>query len=64
MTPKTLLKLKIHKQYKNPQEIIFQKLEFDEIKDIIKKKDFIMFYLKNSKTGFSIEMKLKDSLIK
>ena len=33
------VEINIHKDWKNPQEMIFQKLVFDELKEINKEKD-------------------------
>ena len=61
---KCLLKINIQKDWKKPQEMIFQKFVFDEIKEIGKNNDSVGVSLNNSKTGFRIRMELSSLILK
>lgn len=59
----SLLKIDIHKEWKKPQQIIFQKLEFNQLKEMNKDKN-IEIKLQNKKTGITIRMTINKSLLK
>ena len=59
-----LLKIDIQKDWKKPQEMIFQKFIFDELKKVERHSDSVEINLNNSKTGFRILLKLSDAILK
>ena len=59
-----LIEIKIHKDWKNPQELIVQQLVFDELKEVNKEKDNTRLILFNSKTGVRAELRLNFAIIK
>lgn len=61
---KNLLKINIQKDWKKPQEMIFQKLIFDELKEIEKHDNSIEACFNNSKTGFKIRVELSTAILK
>jgi dihydroorotate dehydrogenase len=60
----SLLKINIQKNWNKPQEIIFQKLIFDELNDIKNNADSIEICLNSNKTGFGIQIELSKSILK
>ena len=59
-----LIEIKIHKDWKNPQELIVQQLVFDELIEMNKEKDKTRLILFNSKTWFKAELRLNSAIIK
>ena len=58
------IEIKIHKDWKKPQEYIVQQFVFNELKTVNKKKDSVCLTLVNTKTGFTTELRLSSAIIK
>jgi len=59
-----LLKINIQKNWNKPQKIIFQKLIFNELKEIEKHDNSIGVCFNNSKTGFGIRIEISNIILK